>query len=262
MEGNVKNLLYDHPEYYEVLYPEARDETPTMCRRIFERLLKTPPRSILDIGCGTGRDLRSLRRTCADCVGVDLLPKVVEYARTRAHDCTFLVGDMRTLRLGRTFDVVLCFGSALMYALTNDDVERTLETFAEHSAPGGLLILDMLNASCFLGDGFKPRVEGDVTSPILTAHYVAEHTFDRRRQMLSRRRTWQMQDGSTAQDTCDYRLFFPQEMTHLLSEKGFTVLRMYDNKELQETDFTGRRMFVVAQYGAEPAGAGDAEQRA
>jgi len=262
MDSSVKNLLYDHPEYYEVLYPEAHDETPTMCRRIFDRFLKTPPRSIFDIGCGTGRDLRSLRKTCADCVGADFLPQMVEYAKTRSDEITFLVGDMRTLRLGRTFDVVFCFGSTLMYALTNEDVDKTLDTLGAHCHEGSLLILDMRNAAALLGDGFRPRVEGAVASPIFTARYVAEHTLDRRRQILCRRRTWQMPDGSTAQDICEYRLFFPQEIAHLLSEKGFTVLGMYDNKELRETDFTGPTMYTVAKYGAEPAGPGDAFQRA
>jgi len=29
MDSRVKDLLYDHPEYYEALYPEAHVETPT-----------------------------------------------------------------------------------------------------------------------------------------------------------------------------------------------------------------------------------------
>src|SRR5664280_219517 len=251
MNGNVQNLLYDHPEYYEVLYPEAHDETPAMCRRIFDRFLPEPRGSILDIGCGTGRDLRSLRRTCPDCVGVDFLPRMIDYARTRSKGVAFQVGDMRTLRLGRTFDAVLCFGWVLTYALTNEDVDRTLDTFVAHSHSGSLLILDMQNASAFLGDGFKPRIEGEVASAIFTARYVAEHTLDRRRQVLCRRRTWQMPNGSTAQDFCEYRLFFPQEIAHLLSRKGFTVLGMHDNRELRESDFRGPTMYAVAKYGSE-----------
>jgi SAM-dependent methyltransferase len=262
MDSSVKNLLYDHPEYYEVLYPDANDETPTMCRRIFARFLEAPPRSILDIGCGTGRDLRSLHKTCSDCVGVDFLPKMVEYAQTRSDGIAFRVGDMRTLRLGQTFDVILCFGWTLMYALTNEDIGRTLETFGAHCHEGSLLILDMQNAAAFLGDGFKPRAEGAVASTVFTARYVAEHTLDRRRQVLCRQRTWQMPDGSVAQDFCRYRLFFPQEIAHRLGGKGFTVLGMYDNRELQDTDFTGPTIYTVARYGAEPAGPGDALERA
>ena len=222
-----------------------------MCRLAFDRFLKQPPRSILDIGCGTGRDLRSLHRTSPDCVGVDSLPQMIEYAKARSSGIDFQVGDLKTLRLGRAFDVVLCFGSAFMYALSNEDVDRTLDTFVAHCHAGSLLILDTRNASALLGDGFKARIEGDVASSIFNAHYVAEHSLDRRRQILCRRRTWQMPDGVTAQDFCEYRLFFPLEMEHLLRENGFTVLGIYDNKELRESDFTGPTMYTIAKYRAE-----------
>jgi SAM-dependent methyltransferase len=248
MNDKVKNLLYDHPEYYEALYPETGDETPEMCRRIFSRFLKTPPKSILDLGCGTGRDLRSLRKTCADCVGVDFLPAMIEYAKSKSSEVTFLAGDMRSIRLNRTFDAVLCFGSALMYNLTDEDVGKALDTFSAHCHDGTLLIIDVRNAAALLGDGFKPRIEGTVKSSIFNGRFIAEHTIDRKRQLLHRRRVWELPDGSTSEDVCDYRLFFPQEIEHLLTDKGFTVLGRYDNKELQETSFTGPTMYTVASF--------------
>ena len=70
-----------------------------------------------------------------------------------------------------------------------------------------------------------------------------------------------MPDGATAQDFCEYRLFFPEEVEHLLREKGFTVLGMYDNKELRESDLAGPTMYVVVRYGVEPGDAGDALPR-
>ena len=248
MPTGFKNLLYDHPEFYEALYPERNDETPALCRRLFERYLSAPPASLLDIGCGTGRDLRSLRRTCPDCVGVDLLKNVIEYARSQAKDIEFEVGDMREIRLGRTFDAITCFGSALLYALTNDDVEKALATFAGHSHAGTLLILDFRNASAFLGDGFKKRIEGDVRSSLFNAHYVAEHSFDRQRQLLVRKRTWRMKDGTTAEDYCEYRLLFPKEIEQRLTAAGFVVLGIFDNLDLRDSDFTGPTLYVAARY--------------
>jgi len=248
VDPNVKNLLYDHPEYYEVLYPELHDETPNMCRRIFDRYLSEIPRSILDIGCGTGRDLRSLRKTCPDCVGMDYLPQMIEYARSRSSSVTYFVGDMRTWRHDRTFDVVLCFGSVILYAISDQDVDQTLETFVAHSHHGSLLIIDMRNASAYLGRDFDASIEGDVASPEFTAHYTEEYSLNRRRQLLCRKRTWEISDGTRAQDYCEYRLFLPHEIEYRLRKKGFTVLGMYDNKELHESDLSGSTLYVVAEY--------------
>ena len=135
MNSNVRNFLYDHPEHYEAVFPEPNEETPQMCLRMFARFLESPPSSILDIGCGTGRDLAALSRDCPDCWGVDYLETMIRYARGRHPKLHFQVGDMRTLRLQRSFDVILCMGSALMYALTNEEVDQVLHTFVLHAHP-------------------------------------------------------------------------------------------------------------------------------
>lgn len=49
MDSLLQNFLFRNPQYYELAYPEANDETPTMCRRMFAGFLPQPPRSILDV---------------------------------------------------------------------------------------------------------------------------------------------------------------------------------------------------------------------
>jgi len=247
MNKSVKNLLYDRPELYEALYPEVNDETPTMCRLAFERYLKKAPSSILDMACGTGRDIRSLRRDYKDCVGVDILPQMIEYAKTKAPEIKFVVGDMRSIRLNRTFDVILCFGSAVLYALSNEDLDHTFETFAAHAHAGSLLILDLRNAAALFGDGFKQRIKGRIESPELTAQWVAEHSLDRRNQKLIRKRTWHLSDGRVSEDYCEYRLLLPQELERLVVSAGFKVLGTFDNMELTESDFSGSTMYLIAE---------------
>lgn len=248
MDSNVRNLLYRNPQYYELVIPEPNDETPTMCRRMFTRYLSQSPASILDIGCGTGRDLHSLSKECPDCWGVDYVPEMVEYAKAQRPHLHVQVGDMRTIRLGRTFDVVMCMGSAFMYALTDADISQTLATFAAHSHPGTLLILDINNAAGFLGGGnFKPTSELHVRTPSFTADARSTHSFDRRNQRLVRRRTWTI-DGQEVEDYCEYRMFFPAELERLLREHGYRVLGMFDNKDLHDTDLSGPRLYVPAIF--------------
>ena len=67
-----------------------------------------------------------------------------------------------------------------------------------------------------------------------------------RRQLLVRRRTWSIPGSPPIEDFCEYRLFFPAELEHLLNTKGFRVLGMFDNKDLRETDLSGPRLYVAA----------------
>jgi hypothetical protein len=155
---------------------------------------------------------------------------------------------MRSVRLSRTFDVVQSFGSALLYALSNDDLERTLSTYAAHVHFGSLLLLDFRNALALLGDGFRPRIEGQVKSDLFSAEYVAEHQIDKAREVLVRRRTWRMPDGTTAEDFCEYRLILPKQIETWLREKGFKQLGVFDNKELLPGPLTGPTLYVVATF--------------
>ena len=249
MDSRVQNLLYRNPQFYELVYPEPHDETPTMCRRMFARFLGNPPRSILDIGCGTARDLDSLARECPDCWGVDYLTEMIEFAKARRSHLQLQVGDMRTVRLGRTFDVIMCMGSAFMYALSNADVNRTMETFVAHSHEGTLLILDINNASGYLGsDQLQQPSELRVNSPGFSAVAQTTHSFDRRRQILVRKRRWNIEGRDEIEDFCEYRMFFPAELDHLVNTKGLKIAGMFDNKELRESDLSGLRLYVAAIF--------------
>jgi SAM-dependent methyltransferase len=249
MDSSVRNFLNRNPQFYELVYPEPNDETPMMCRRMFARYLAKPARSILDIGCGTARDLDSLSRECSECWGVDYLPEMIAFARARRPHLRLQAGDARTVRLGRTFDVVMSMGSAFMYALTNADVGRTLDTFVAHSHAGTLLILDINNATCYLGgEHFKQISELRVSSPGLSAQARSTYSFDRRRQLLVRRRTWSIAGQGEVEDFCEYRMFFPAELEHLLNERGFRVAGMFDNMQLRETGLCGPRLYVPAIF--------------
>lgn len=248
MDPATQNLLYRHPELYELVYPEPGEDTPRMCQAMFARYLAAPPASILDVGCGTGRDLDVLSRGGAECWGVDYLPEMVGYASQARPHLHLSQGDMRTVRLGRTFDAITCMGSAFMYALTNEDVEQTLATFAGHAHPGTLLILDLNNAAGYLGNAsFKAVMETHVEASGFSAEATAENWFDRRQQLLVRRRVWRIAgQEAPVVDFCRYRLTFPAELERLLAGHGFNVRGMFDNKALAETDLSGPRLYVAA----------------
>lgn len=248
MEPGVRNLLYRNPGLYELVYPEPGDETPAMCRRMFARFLPRPPASILDVGCGTGRDLASLARDGADCAGIDFLPAMIAFGRAARPGLRLEVGDMRAFRLGRTFDAILCMGSALTYMIADHDLRAALQTFAAHAHPGTLLVLDLNNAASWLGGGFAAEGELRVDAPGFQATARVENRLDRRRQTFIRSRVWSIPGREPVEDRCEYRLLFPAELEHLLADAGFRVAGMFDNKELADGDFAGSRLYLAAAF--------------
>jgi SAM-dependent methyltransferase len=240
MEPPFQSLLYREPRLYDLVFPDAEETLARMCGEAFRRYAPAPPRSALDIGCGTGRHLAALATTIAECWGVDLLETHVAYARAAHPELHVVQGDMRAVRLGRSFDLVTSFGNALSYALTDEDLGRTAETYAAHAHTGTLLIVDVLNAKSYLdGDGFRERIEGRVETPEFRATSVSVHVLHRGDRILERTRVWRIPGRPEVEDHARYRLLYPDELAALLTRAGFDGLEIFDNREFRSSDLRG-----------------------
>jgi SAM-dependent methyltransferase len=240
MGTGFTSLLYREPRLYDLVFPDADDSLRLMCVKAFRRYLPASPASALDIGCGTARHLAALSGTIAECWGVDLLEENVAYANAVRPHLRVLQGDMRSVRLGRVFDLITSFGNALSYALTDGDLARTAETYAAHAHAGTLLIVDALNARSYLeGDGFRERIEGQVDAPEFQATSVSTHTLDRTARILTRTRVWRISGRPSVEDYAEYRLVYADELARLLVAAGFEGVELYDNRDFRASDLTG-----------------------
>ncbi len=128
--------------YYDRVYhwKDYRREA-TIIRELVREHKKSEGRDLLDVACGTGKHIQYLRRTFT-CTGVDSSKEMLEVARRNAPGVEFLKSDMRTLNLGRRFDVVLCLFSAIGYLRTRSDQRKAIINFTAHLEKGGVLIVE------------------------------------------------------------------------------------------------------------------------
>lgn len=96
-------------------------------------------RTLLELGCGGGSLAANLKAELTLTL-VDRAPGMLAVCRAQNPGCEVLEGDMRTVRLGRSFDAVLVH-DAIMYATTEADLAATIATAAAHCRPGGTVIL-------------------------------------------------------------------------------------------------------------------------
>ena len=94
---------------------------------------------VLDAGCGTGRVGIRLAELGYDVTGVDLDLSMLEVARERAPRLRWLVGDLATLELGETFDLVLMAGNIVPLVAEGSE-PAVVARVAAHVAPGGVLV--------------------------------------------------------------------------------------------------------------------------
>lgn len=98
-------------------------------------------RTLLDVACGTGKHLACLR-TRFDCEGVDLDDGLLAVARERLPGVPLHQGDMRTLELGRRFDVVTCLFSSIGFVRDLDGLAAATRSLAAHAGDGGVVLLE------------------------------------------------------------------------------------------------------------------------
>lgn len=109
----------------------------------------TPP-SIVDVGCGHGRLYELLRRTpYRRYVGLDISPEAIRQATAAfaRDDTRFEVASFEAWRPDEPFDVVI-FNESIYYA---KDPVRELERWVELLAPGGMVVLSIVQSSMNAG---------------------------------------------------------------------------------------------------------------
>jgi len=96
-----------------------------------------PPLSILDFGCGPGRDLAHFRSLGHEAVGLDGCPEFCAMAR-RYSGCEVLEQDFLRLSLpGARFDGV--FANASLFHVPSSDLPRVLGELRDSLKPRGVL---------------------------------------------------------------------------------------------------------------------------
>jgi SAM-dependent methyltransferase len=232
---------------YDVLY--ASKDYEGECDRIETAFRQSTRevRFVLDLGCGTGNHALPLARRGYRVWGVDRSAGMLQHAREKAAkgsvEAQFVLGDLRDVRLGRSFDACIVMFAVLGYQTTRQDVTAALETVGRHLEPGGIFVFDVWNGAAVLTDGPRERTR---TVPDGARHLIriSSGTLDLPRRVCHVRIHQTLIDGDTivsdTDETHAMRYFFPLELELLLDRAGFDVVEI-------AIDVGTWNMFVVAR---------------
>jgi len=127
------------PWFHLLTHPADYEEEAAQVVRVVEEAVDGRAETLLELGSGGGNNASFLKKRFA-CTLTDLSEEMLALSRTLNPECEHLQGDMRTLRLGRTFDLVFVH-DAVMYMTTEEDLRAAIETVAAHLRPGGVAVL-------------------------------------------------------------------------------------------------------------------------
>jgi SAM-dependent methyltransferase len=158
-------LFEKYADFYDILY---RDKDYAGETDYIHRLIKAHrpgSKTILDLGCGTGRHAFLMSKKGYDVTGVDRSEGMLSKARSlqpcsdKHHLLRFTQGDIRVVRIQKSYDVVLSLFHVISYLPKNADVEAAFRTAALHLNHGGLFVFDCWYGPGVLTDPPRQRVK-------------------------------------------------------------------------------------------------------
>ena len=149
--GDAANRIVAHYERHALSWDADRRAARWIDKPFIERFLSFLSRgaTVLDLGCGGGSPV-ALHMVAQGfrVAGVDSSSTLISLCQARMPDQEWIVGDMRSLVLGRQFGGILAWDS--FFHLRHKDQELMFSIFAAHAAPAAIL---MFNAGFCHGEG-------------------------------------------------------------------------------------------------------------
>ncbi len=185
---------------------------------------------LLELGAGGGHMLVHLAGHF-DCTATDLSERMLENCALLVPSVRRIQADMRQLRLGEHFDVVLVH-DAIDYMRSPTDIRAALATAAAHLDPGGVLLL----APTYTRDNFidgEVADEGDPSQGLTYFSYVHDpNPSDTEYELIL---IYLIRDKQTRaveviEDRHHCGLFAEKEWLTLLAEAGFNARLIEDDK--------------------------------
>jgi 2-polyprenyl-3-methyl-5-hydroxy-6-metoxy-1,4-benzoquinol methylase len=208
-------------------------------------------KTILDIGCGTGRHAIELTKRGYKVTGVDLSESQLQRAREKAKEngveVKFIREDARDLNFKNEFDLVMLICEGAFPLMETDEMNfKILENASKALKTNGELILTTLSALYPLYHSVKDFINSGTGDGVSSANSFDLKTF-------RETSTFEVldDDGNKKTLSCNERYYIPSEISWYLKSLHFKTIDIYGcklgafsrSKELTTDDF---EMLVIA----------------
>jgi len=153
-------VFEEYSKYYDLLYKDKdyKGEVDYIDELI--KIYHPHAKTVLDLGCGTGKHDHYLTKKGYNVYGVDISEEMISQAIKENNDATtYSVGDMRYIELNKCFDVVISLFHVMSYQITNDDIINGFKTAYKHLDKNGIFIFDCWYGPAVLTDRPSIRIK-------------------------------------------------------------------------------------------------------
>ncbi len=225
-------VFQDYASYYDLFYEEKdyRKESQ-YALDLLKKYLKKSPRSILDVGCGTGGHALLWASRGISVTGIDRSQQMLDQATRKAKGkklpVEFKRGDVRNFQLGKKFDAVTSMFAVMSYQTSYNDLVKAFQCVRAHLPKGGVFLFDAWFGPGVLTDPPGDRVKifrhknHEVIRTVKSVHHIDEQVIDVHYDILVLNKS---QLVTRIKEVHPMHYFFPREVQMLASATGFKFL--------------------------------------
>lgn len=222
----------DYAAYYDIIYQDKDyDVECDFVEQIWRRFSPEKPRTLLDLGCGTGGHAIPLAIRGYRVTGVDVSSAMIALARQKAQlqnlQVAFHISAMEGMELQQKFDTAVCMFNTINYVVEDVALQKTLSNIRRHLLPGGLFLFDFRNGVPSLRS-YSPTNVKWMNRKNLRILRLSETKLDAIEQLFYTTYTCLIFDGDRLikefRDEHVVRFHFLPEIRHYLREAGFEII--------------------------------------
>jgi len=247
-------------EYYDLVYKGVvnYEKDCDALEKVFAKFCKMKPKSILDLGCGTGNHALMLAKRGYSVSGIDLSKTMIQKAKlkmkTAGLDVDFHVQAMQRLRLDSKFDCAISMFGALGYVCTYNGLVKVFSGLRRHLKRDGLFIFEFWNVGGVRPSPYQMWIMANDGN--LAVYRLSETRFDHQTNLISLYMKFIVLSGNRLVETFEenhkLRCYTLTEMRQYLQSNGFELLSAYDStseykEKLKDTKRKTFRVLAVAK---------------
>lgn len=249
-------LPFEYQRYPELFDPPDKDcDVGNVNNLLIECFLtKFSVKTVLDMTCGTGRQLFFLKKFGYQCTGSDFSPRLLEIARNRAKhekaNINFIDGDMRHLKVGQ-FDAVITMDNAIGH-LTKSSFAKAIRNIHSNLKDGGIYIFDIFNLEA-MTDQVVADFQYCYSKIVDDSHFhkIQFSTIDRKNGFLTSYDHFVVQKKvgipKSFKNKFTLQLYTAKELKEMLTHNGFDVIGQYDMNGRRFSAKKSINIFTVAK---------------
>ena len=138
---------YDYPQLYELGFLKETPKESKFLEDVFQKYVPFPVKTVLELGCGSGRLVCDMATRGFSMTGLDLNPTALDYCKKKLKKLGVkgeaVVGDMTSFKFDQPFDAAVNSINTFRHLESEEAALAHLECVAEHLKPGGVFVLSL-----------------------------------------------------------------------------------------------------------------------